>query len=281
MSTLWVNDELNELLKKNWFGKKTNVYFVLSYPFSDIGKGHISAHLLNLLPRSGIVKFDGHLRRSSPGLKMPDDFETYSKYNPNKKFGPDNQLRGGDVLYEFLTEYGHRHSTTLTPDVVKFFANKLCNTYRAIGKPENLIVEIGGTVHSPENKMYALKAIELMKNKMTNKCKIVLLTTLAFRQFPSAQLKTRVLQDACTELKHSGLIPDMLFAREPLDMPRFSQADRKEMEAYIAHQIGDYRMIFPGYEAGRVTMVPHFSSQRIGQLSIYIRAGLKKTARGQ
>lgn len=60
-------DKINLKLKNNWFNNDTNVYIVLSMPLSDMSKGTVVTHVLNMLPNSDAIKVDGLLNTNKNG----------------------------------------------------------------------------------------------------------------------------------------------------------------------------------------------------------------------
>lgn len=266
----WINDELEDKLREHFFSPDSHVYVVLSYPISDMGKGTLTSHLVNhFQPDSHVLKFDGCLF-TSEGRKWEDvdDLRTYRLTNPGLPLGLENWITGGDIRSGFEKEFGGRHSTADVPDVMKYFILTLCERYEQIGKPKNLMLEVGGTIHSPELQGYVMPALEYLKHRMGDKLHILLLTEMHYRTFPDESIKTLGVQTACRELKSRGLRPDLLFVREPSDMIATDES-RANNETRIASQL-NYRGVFYGYDAGQVVCIPYYQQEKINLLAPYL-----------
>lgn len=108
MSGLYENNktirELNEIISKNHPGEDVQFYFVFGYPRSDIGKGTLIAQLLNCVPKSDAIKFDGLLNTNENGRHTAsghDDFGIYEQFNPGRKWSREHYLLGGRTFSRF------------------------------------------------------------------------------------------------------------------------------------------------------------------------------------
>ncbi len=121
---------LENILEENKIDKDTNIYIVLSFPRSDMGKGTIVAHLMKYIEDSNAIKFDGLLNLSTSDLMGTlelDDFGLYRKFNPKKTFDINNYIIGGDLIIDFITDFGKGEGYDLTfrPHLSRYFVSTL------------------------------------------------------------------------------------------------------------------------------------------------------------
>lgn len=275
----WVNDDLEEIISRMWFDERTTVTFVLGHNLSDIGKGFLTANLVNFLPDSNVVKYDSvylsnYDARVSEDKRtitfvrkdVPvdiDDFKTYKEINPQLNIGFANSILGGDIDIEFNAFVSNRNSTTNVPDKMKYFISMILEKYRQLGSPRNLLVEIGGTLDAKEVELFALNAIAYLKNKLKDRCGILLLNEIGYRgakskDFFVSNAKTKELQQAFDILRTYMLEPDIIFLREPSHMPELNDECRQEFEEYIANQLLYRQKTFRNYKE-RIVSIPYFN----------------------
>ncbi len=283
----WVNDDLNKLIEQNWFGEQTTVTIVLGHNLSDIGKGHLTAHIASVLDDRHILKFDSVFlsnydskidndalvfsRRESP--IAIDDFETYKRFNPGLEFSAINSILGGDVDLFFNAFVAGRHSTSNVPDKMKYFAYNILERCSCLGSPKQLLIEIGGTLDSKEVQNYALPTVAYLKHKLTDKCNIVLLNEIGYRgdknsPVKTSSVKTREIQQAFDICNSYMIQPDMISLRLPSHMPELDSEQREDTEKYVANQLMYRQKTFFDYSENIVT-IPFFDIPKV-QLGPYL-----------
>jgi CTP synthase (UTP-ammonia lyase) len=129
--------------------KHVNVFFVTSYPRSDMGKGTFIAQALNVVNNSDAIKFDGLLNTNENGRhteKGHDDFGIYEAFNPNKQFGKEHYILAGEIYQDFIAKYGENENLQLNPHLSYYLEYKIMYIWNQIGRPKNLFIEIGGVM---------------------------------------------------------------------------------------------------------------------------------------
>lgn len=216
-----------------------NVYFVLSYPRSDMGKGTLVAHMLRILENSDALKFDGLLNTNANGRHTAeghDDFGIYEKYNPEKKFGDERYILGGYLYKDFIDTYGEYENLTFRPYVAKYFITTLHKMWVEIGKPKNIIIEIGGLITDFEVDPYVTPAIRELKERLKDRCKIILLGEISYN---NEYVKTKGIQDAVAAFMQRMIKPDIILARESAEMGKVQLQERTEIERALTNKLTD------------------------------------------
>lgn len=265
-------DKINLKLKNNWFNNDTNVYIVLSMPLSDMGKGTVVAHMLNMLPNSDAIKFDGLLNTNKNGRHTAsghDDFGIYEKYNPTKTFGDERYILGGDLYKEFIKLYGEDENLCFRPHFYKYFLTKITDLWSNISKPKNIILEIGGTIIDYEVDSYVPPAIYYLKKHLKDKCKIILLSEISYN---NEYIKTRTLQRAVEEMGKRFILPDLILAREPANFQTDNNAERTLNEIKISDTI-ESRLGFE-FDPTNIITIPFYSRDKIDELGNYLKTRL-------
>ncbi len=236
-----------------------NIYFVVSNPRSDMGKGTLVAHLLRILPESDAIKFDGLLNTNTNGrhtARGHDDFGTYERYNPGRKFGDEHYILGGYLYKDFIDKYGEYENLTLRPYMTKHFISTIGEMWATIGKPKNLIVELGGTISDFEVDPYVTPAIRELKEHLGHHCQVILLTESGFN---NEYIKTKTVQDSVNLFLQRRIAPDILLVREPSELQEITLSQRLEFERTITNKLTENC----GTEINRILSVPFFTQATI------------------
>lgn len=246
--------------------ENTEIYIVQGSPKSDIGKGELIARLAFLAPDTkSIVKFDAILNTNVNGQhpSLNDDFGTYRKFLPNIGLGWPHQLLGGEILQEFIEDYGGSNDhLTFSPYLAQYFLLKLHKCWVKIGKPEHLFLEIGGTCRDPEVAAFALPAISLLGN-LHSKTKFFMLIDAGFDH---ASVKTKIIQNALREGVEAGLRYDSLFIRKP---PAFAESiGDSEIYQQVEKKIKQ-SLIYAG-ACPNLFLIPHFSAVNLDGYTDYL-----------
>ena len=243
-----------------------NVYFVLSYPRSDMGKGTLVAHMLRILNDSDAIKFDGLLntnqngRHTAPGH---DDFGTYERYNPTKKFGSERYILGGELYKEFISEYGEYENLTFRPYMAKYFITVIYKIWKEMDCPRNLIIEIGGLITDFEVDPFVTAAIREIKMMLNLRCKVVLLGESGYN---NEYIKTKSVQDGVSALLQRMIKPDILVIREPSDMKTPNLQTRLEIERALRDKLnGNTGILF-----NNILSVPFFKPEDIDDYGAFL-----------
>lgn len=265
--------KLDQKLAEFQFENDTNIYIICSMPLSDMGKGTTVAHMLSFLEDSNAIKFDGLFNTNATGRHTAtghDDFGTYEKYNSNKKFTEEHYILGGDLFREFIDKYGEYENLCFRPHIAKHFIAKIGQMWQNIGKPKNLILEIGGTIIDYEVDPYVPFAISYYKQKYGERCKIILLTEMSYN---NQYVKTRSIQRAIEEFAKRLIIPDILLVREPANFGKCGILEKVENEKTISEKIEE-RLGFE-FNPKKIIAVPFFEQNEIDYLGTYLRERLK------
>jgi XTP/dITP diphosphohydrolase len=248
-----------------------NVFFVFGYPRSDIGKGTLVAHMLRMLEDSDAIKFDGILNTNANGrhtARGHDDFGIYEKYNPEKRFSDERYILGGSFYKDFIETYGEYENLTFRHHVAKYFITTLHKMWSDIGKPRNLMVEIGGLITDYEVDPYITPAVRELKGKLGKRCKVVLLSELGYN---SKYVKTKVIQDAVSAFLQRTIKPDIIVAREPIEMGDVAFEDRIGIERTIGDKLAENI----GMRFDNVLSVPFFPQDKIDEYGDFLDVYLK------
>jgi CTP synthase (UTP-ammonia lyase) len=264
-----VSTALDERLSALDFGG-TRIYFLTGYPRSSLGKGNLIARLARVAggPVS-IIKYDGILNTNvSNNHPSPvDDLATYRRFHDGIKLGWPNQILGGEVLADFIGEFGGTDYEQLTfvPHVAKFLLTRLNHAWRAAGRPDALFVELGGTACDPELTTFVLPAVMLLKN-LHDRVYVMLLTEVARDH---AGVKTRAALEGLRHGLHHGIIFDTVFVRQPADV-RELDLEGDKLADYISGKIA--RAAVYGGRSPAVVVIPHFDGPGLDGYLEYLAA---------
>lgn len=248
MSRLYVPKQalsiLTHRLAETKIYPETNIIFITSYPRSDMGKGTIVANLLNLIPDSNAIKFDGLLNTNANGRHTAighDDFGIYEKFNPGKRWTDENYILAGQLIKDFINDFGEFENLPLKPYLSLYLKLEIQKIWQKIGKPKTLIIEIGGVMTDCEVDTYVPLAINLIKEQFSEKVKIILLSEIGYN---NEYIKTKTIQDGVCMLRQRGLTPDLILAREPSEIINSSLSKRLEYERIIVDKLFEnFRLI--------------------------------------
>lgn len=264
--------KLNYRLSKSRLPKDVQIFFVLGYPRADIGKGTLVANMLRMLPNSDAIKFDGLLNTNNDSRYTPpegrDDFAIYEKYNPSKKFGEEHYFLGGHLLLDFITEYGEYENLMFKPYMSLYFASRIQEMWHSIGKPDNLIIEIGGIITDPEVDPYVTPALQEFKSTYNKQCRFILLSETGYN---NKYIKTKMVQDAVDQFIQRQIEPDIVLAREPAELHDATFDLRVEFERTIREKLSQVH----GLDFRRVISVPFYKQDELDLYSSFLDSSLK------
>lgn len=236
-----------------------NIFFVFSYPRSDMGKGTLVAHLLHILEDSNAIKFDGLLNTNKSGrhtARGNDDLGLYEKYNPHRRFGDKNYILGGSFYKDFIEKYGEYENLTIRPHVAKHFIATIHEMWINLGKPRNLMIEIGGLITDFEVDPYVTPAVRELKGRLGKRCKVILLGEIGYN---NEYVKTKGIQEAASVLLQRMIKPDIIVVREPAEMGEVSLTQRIDIERTVANKFAENS----GVRFDVILSVPFYPQQRI------------------
>ena len=262
---------LEQRMEKSALPSDVQLYIVTSFPRSDMGKGTLVAHMLHMLPDSGALKFDGLLNTNANGrhtARGHDDFGIYEKYNPTKHFGDEHYILGGYLYQDFITAYGEYENLTFRPYMVKHFMATIQEKWQAIGRPKNLIIELGGTLTDFEVEPYVAPAIRELKELYKARCQVILLTESGYN---NEYIKTKTIQDSVSAFVERRILPDILIAREPSEVRTASTEERVEFERTIRSKLYE---VF-GIAFQKIVSVPFYKQTAIDENGDFLEAHLK------
>ena len=238
MSGLYENNktirELNEIISKNHPGEDVQFYFVFGYPRSDIGKGTLIAQLLNCVPKSDAIKFDGLLNTNENGRHTAsghDDFGIYEQFNPGRKWSREHYLLGGELFRDFINKYGENENLQMSIHFSKYVESVIYKMWNNIGKPQTLFIEVGGLISDPEVGPIFTPIVQRMQKK--NLCKVILITELQYGDY----IKTKEIQEAYRLFLSKNINPWLIMMREPIELQCASTDERLEFERVVSTKI--------------------------------------------
>lgn len=207
--------------------------FVMGANISGLGKGCASASIAKLLKQQGYnisqCKIDGYLNCDagvlSPlehgetfvtvdGGEIDLDFGSYERFT-NENLTKESSITSGKIFTEMLKleRQGEFLGKTvqLTPHYTDYINNKIVNI--AENKNADIsIIEVGGTIGDAESQMFVEAARQIRNKVGKENVMYVLLTYIPFLK-ASKELKTKLTQQAVTQLRSYGINPDMLICR--------------------------------------------------------------------
>lgn len=264
-----VTVDLDRALGQAPFRDCDSITVVVGAPISDIGKGHLAARLAAVAPGSStVIKVDGILNTNVRGNHPAhdDDLATYRQFLPDVVMGWPNQILGGDVLREFLDQYGGTdwEHLSFVPHLAKFFVVHLHRAWVEAGSPRHLVIELGGTIFDRELTTFVAPGLTMLR-EMRDVVQFVLLTTLeGSLEVP----KTRGLQEHIARSASMGIHYSFVAVRS-LRLGSASAINKcaREIDARLAE-----RMTYP--VAPPVLLVPLFSEPGLVGYTEFLRAGV-------
>lgn len=246
-----IDKEFNSINFEN-----SKIHVVFGYNRSDIGKAELVARLGILLENDfSILKFDGFLNTNSDGRypsRTGHDFVIYKKYHDHIEYGGYNLILNGPFIIEFLNRFGEsKEHLMFRPHVAKFFARRIFENWINLGKPKDLIIEIGGTILDDAVIAYVIPGIKLLKEFHQN-IRLFLLTDASYNRI---HIKAKPVLNALELGQRQGLIFNIIFVRLPSDYP--ISFDLKETCQYIEQKIAD-SVIYNG-KFNKVICIPYYS----------------------
>ncbi|RLE69574.1 MAG: CTP synthase [Thermoprotei archaeon] len=243
--------------------RRTRFVFVTGGVLSGIGKGVVSASIAKLFQFRGysvdMVKIDPYLN-VDPGTLNPiehgevfvcehvwkfepargfsfniaevdQDFGTYERFL-DVNMHPSNNITSGQVflsviLRERLGEYLGK-TIQVIPHITDEVKRRLLSV-AARGKPDVLVVEVGGTVGDIEAMPY-LEAIRQLRLEMPGRTALVHVTLVPYLETVGQQ-KTKPTQHSVRALQSMGLQPDVIIGRSK---DRLSDEARRKISLYCS-----------------------------------------------
>lgn len=211
--------------------------FVLGGVVSGLGKGIVSASIGLLLKSSGFkvnhIKIDPYLNIdagtmrpaehgetfvTADGGEIDQDLGNYERFL-NQNFSKDNNITSGKVYKKIIEDerafkYGGR-DVEMIPDV----PNEVKRRFYELEKGfDFVVVEVGGTTGDIENLPFLYAAREIKRER---EAMYVMVSYVPYLQ-NVGELKTKPTQHAISELRSTGIMPDIVITRSEngLDEPR-------------------------------------------------------------
>ena len=239
MVALWENQKtlrIISLMINEIDMRGVTVYFVTSYPRSDMGKGTFIAQLLNVVEDSDAIKFDGILNTNINGhhtAKGYGDFGVYEQFNPKRSFSDEHYLIGGEILLNFIKQFGENEHLQITPHLSLYVEYLLMKMWKDIGSPKNLFVEIGGVFKDNEVAPIFQSIINHFIKRKNGR--VILLSEFSYN---GEYVKTKTVQDGIKMLQNYGIEPWLILARETKEMGMVSLSERLGFERILLSKIG-------------------------------------------
>lgn len=232
-----------------------NLYFILGYPRSDIGKAELTARLGKLLARDfSIIKVDGFLNTNLDGRhpsRVTNDFVVYRRFHENIPFGGAHLILNASLMQRFFERFGEcEEHLMFSPHLAKFFVLEVHERWKALGKPRDLLIEIGGTFVDAEVRAYIVPGITILRGSHS-RTRSFLLTEVGFN---GKGIKTRPIAMALSAARSLGLEFDLVFSRLPMDFP--DVGDYEELESYAQRKLRD--SLVCGLHPPAVLCIPFF-----------------------
>lgn len=270
MSDLYARKQALHLLEQRLANSSmpadVRIFVVSSFPRSDMGKGTLVAHMLRILPDSNAIKFDGLLNTNANGRHTAvghDDFGIYEKHNPGRHFHEDHYILGGHLYKDFIEKYGEYENLTFRPYMSKHFLATIQEMWDNIGKPTNLIIELGGTITDFEVDSYIPPALLDMKARYGNQCQLILLTETSYN---NEYIKTKTVQDSVDVFLKRGIIPDIIVAREPSDLHGATSKQHIEYERTMRTKLQEGF----GREFKKILSVPFYQQNELEEYGKFL-----------
>ncbi len=216
---------------------KPRYIFIVGGVVSGLGKGVVTASIGMLLKSCGykvnMIKIDPYLNIDAgtmrpaehgetfvteDGGEIDQDLGNYERFL-NQNFGKENNITTGKVFKTIIERersfgYGGR-DVSMIPDVPNEVKRRF---YEAETGFDFVIVEVGGTTGDIENLPFLYAAREVGRERQA------MYVVAAYIPFLRnvGELKTKPAQHAVSQLRSTGINPDILITRSevPLDDPR-------------------------------------------------------------
>ena len=211
--------------------------FVIGGVVSGLGKGIVASSLGMLLKASGykvnMVKIDPYLNVDAgtmrpqehgetfvteDGGEIDQDLGNYERFL-NQNFSKDNNITSGKIYKKIIEDerafkYEGR-DVEMIPDVPNEIKRRFYEMEKGF---DFMIVEIGGSTGDIENLPFLYAAREMGRER---KAMYVLVSYVPYLK-NVGELKTKPTQHAISELRSTGITPDILITRSEigLDLPR-------------------------------------------------------------
>lgn len=251
--------------------KGSTIHVILGFGSSDIGKAELVARLGILLQDNfSILKFDGFLNTNLDGRfpsRTDHDFVVYRKFHNHIAYGGYNLILNGPFMIDFLNRFGeYKEHLMYCPHVAKFFARRIFENWSCLGKPKDLLVEIGGTFLDNAAKTYVIPALRMLK-EFHNNIRLILLTGAGYNR---VHIKAKPIMQALKMGQKNGIEFDLIFARLPSDFPSFY--DLKIASNYIEQKIAN-SLIYSG-KSKKVICIPYYVDRELQGYTEFL-SGLK------
>ncbi len=218
-------------------GSKTKYIFVVGGVVSGLGKGVVTSSIGLLLKSCGykvnMIKIDPYLNIDAGTMRPAEHGETFVTFDGgeidqdlgnyerflNQDFGRENNITSGKVFKTIIEKeraFGYEgRDVEMIPDV----PNEVKRRFYELEKGYDfVVVEIGGTTGDIENLPFLYAAREVGRER---KSMYIVAAYVPFLR-NVGELKTKPAQHAITQLRSTGINPDMLITRSEisLDAPR-------------------------------------------------------------
>ncbi len=222
--------------------KQTRYVFICGGVVSGLGKGIVCSSIGMILKSCGYsvnhIKIDpylnidagtmrpaehGEVYVTDDGGEIDQDLGNYERFT-NQSFSKENNITSGKVFLSVITKerelFYKGRDVEMIPDV----PNEIIRRFHELEKKADgssydfIVVEIGGTTGDIENLPFLYAAREVGRERESL---YVLVSLVPFLR-NVGELKTKPTQHAVTQLRSTGINPDILVTREerPLDEPR-------------------------------------------------------------
>lgn len=233
----------------------TYIHFILGYPRSDIGKAELTARLGELLVQDfAIIKVDGFLNTNLDGRhpsRVTNDFVVYRRFHETMPFGGHHLILNAPLMQKFFERFGEcEEHLMFSPHLAKFFVLEIHERWKALGKPRDLLIEVGGTFVDDEVRAYMVPGISILRGSHS-RTRSFLLTEVGFN---GQGIKTRPIAMALTAARGMGLEFNVVFARLPMDFPAVH--DQEELANYAERKLRD--ALVCGLHPPAVLCIPFF-----------------------
>lgn len=239
--------------------------FVIGGVVSGLGKGIVASSLGMLLKASGfrvnMVKIDPYLNVDAgtmrpqehgetfvteDGGEIDQDLGNYERFL-NQNFSKDNNITSGKIYKKIIEDerafkYEGR-DVEMIPDVPNEVKRRF---YEMESGFDFMIVEIGGSTGDIENLPFLYAAREMGRER---KAMYVLVSYVPFLK-NVGELKTKPTQHAISELRSTGITPDILITRSEIGL------DKPRRETLAKRCFLDDDAIFDDADCGSIYEVP-------------------------
>lgn len=231
------------------------IHVILGFPRSDIGKAELTARLGRLLGRDfSIIKIDGFLNTNIDGRhpsRVTNDFVVYRRFHKKIAFGGPHLILNAPLMQRFFERFGEfEEHLMFCPHLAKFFVVEIHERWKALGKPRDLLIEVGGTFVDDEVRAYIVPGIGILR-RSHSRTRTFLLTEVGFN---GQGIKTRPISMALSAARGLGLEFDVVFSRLPMEVPESD--DQSQLGLHIERKIRD--SLVWGLRPPAVLCIPFF-----------------------